>query len=238
MSIDEICDKYGIENYTINDDKSIDVNGDVNLKLLTITKLPLKFGSVSGYFDCPLGLTTLEGSPKYVGGNFNCSSNELTSLSGSPESVGGHFDCTNNKLITLEGGPVSVDGDFDCSNNKLTDLKGSPNKVGWSFKCFNNELTDLKGSPEYIGDNLFCSNNKITSLENNTKHIGIRIWINNNPISNILGTNIVYEDLSAFNSFRILKDGVINLKRLKYFYSIFDFDTIDLDLIKKFYKIV
>ena len=29
MSIDEICKKYGIENYTINDDGSIDVDGDV-----------------------------------------------------------------------------------------------------------------------------------------------------------------------------------------------------------------
>ena len=219
MSIEKICEKYGITNYTINEDGSINVDRNVNLNSFVITKLPLKFGIVSG--------------------NFDCAHNKLTTLEGGPESVGGHFDCTNNKLTTLEGGPESVDGDFDCSNNKLTDLKGSPNKVGWTFKCFKNELTSLKGSPEYIGDNLFCSYNKITSLENNTKHLGVRIWVNDNPISSIVGRNIEYEHLSAFNSFRILKDDVINLKRLKYFYSIFAFDTDYLDPIdKKFYKIV
>ena len=31
MSIQEICKKYGISNYTINDDKSIDVDGSVEI---------------------------------------------------------------------------------------------------------------------------------------------------------------------------------------------------------------
>ena len=30
MSIEEICEKYGIENYTINDDGSIDVDDHVS----------------------------------------------------------------------------------------------------------------------------------------------------------------------------------------------------------------
>jgi hypothetical protein len=33
----------------------------------------------------------LEGAPKEVGGDFNCSYNDLTSLEGAPEKIGGTF---------------------------------------------------------------------------------------------------------------------------------------------------
>ena len=47
-----ICKKYGIENYTINSDGSIDVNGNVDLYDESLTELPLTFNKVTGYFDC------------------------------------------------------------------------------------------------------------------------------------------------------------------------------------------
>ena len=93
--IQSVCQKYGIRNYTINDDGSIDVNGDVDLYYTQLTKLPLKFGFVSGYFDCSdNNLTTLEGGPRQVGGYFNCSENQLTTLEGGPREVGGSFNCS------------------------------------------------------------------------------------------------------------------------------------------------
>ena len=46
------CFKYGIINYTINKDFSIDVNENVNLSNRGLKKLPLKFNKVNGYFDC------------------------------------------------------------------------------------------------------------------------------------------------------------------------------------------
>jgi hypothetical protein len=70
----EFCKKY-LKNYTINTDNTVDVDGDVNLyhKLGNMKKLPVKFGKVSGGFYCSISkLTTLEGCPKYVGGNFWC----------------------------------------------------------------------------------------------------------------------------------------------------------------------
>ena len=70
----EFCEKY-LYNYTINPDGSIDVNGGVNLysRLGNMEKLPVRFGKVSGYFTCYRNkLTTLEGCPNYVGGNFQC----------------------------------------------------------------------------------------------------------------------------------------------------------------------
>ena len=95
-----ICEKYNIENYTINDDGSIDVDGNVNLSYKNLTQLPLTFNKVTGYFDCGRnGLTSLKGCPKWVGRGFYCSNNRLTSLEFSPDYVGGDFRCSSNKLI-------------------------------------------------------------------------------------------------------------------------------------------
>jgi len=125
--IDSICEEYGIRNYTINEDGSIDVDGDVYLYDKGLTKLPLKFRNVSGYFYCNNNqLVSLEGSPKRVGGNFSCNSSQLVSLEGGPESVGENFSCYNNKLTTLEGCPESVSGYFNCSNNQLVNFNGFP----------------------------------------------------------------------------------------------------------------
>ena len=126
-NIDYICQKYDIENYTINEDESIDVNGDVNFFNKNLTKLQLKFRNVSGSFNCSSNqLTSLEGAPQSVGGNFVCSFNQLTSLDGAPQSVGGYFNCDNNQLTTLEGCPQSVGGYFSCRNNKLFNLEFVP----------------------------------------------------------------------------------------------------------------
>ena len=94
-----ICEKYGIKNYTINDDGSIDVNGDVYLSFKDLTELPLTFNKVTGWFDCSYNnLTTLKGCPRWVGSSFICSYNNLTSLEFSPDYVGSNFWCQYNKL--------------------------------------------------------------------------------------------------------------------------------------------
>ena len=107
-----ICEKYGIENYTINPDGSIDVNGDVNLCNFGLTELPLIFNRVTGYFLCD--------------------DNKLTSLKGSPRWIGGYFDCRYNRLTSLEFSPEYVGSDFWCNNNKLTD-NYCDSEIGGSF---------------------------------------------------------------------------------------------------------
>ena len=98
-SIPDICKQYNITNYTINDDESIDVNGDVWLDNKGLTELPLTFNKVSGWFSCGSNqLTTLKGSPKWVGLYFICDINKLTSLEFSPDYVGGDFYCRYNYL--------------------------------------------------------------------------------------------------------------------------------------------
>ena len=136
MDIDSICEKYGIRNYTINSDGSIDVNGNVDLshnwsssRLKTsksndkLTKLPLSFRNVTGHFSCE--------------------NNELTSLQGSPQIVGGEFACFNNKLTSLEGCPEIIGSDFYCNVNELMDFKGVSEFFERDFYCYKNPIYDI-----------------------------------------------------------------------------------------------
>ena len=206
MSIEELCEKFNLKDYTINDDGSIDVDNhvflgtyDLSAEIGYLDELPLNFNKVTGDFYCNEHvLTTLKGSPKWVGGDFNCiqnnltdlkggpeyvgedlyvARNSLTSLEGSPEKVGGHFSCQyNDKLLSLKGGPKEVIGNYQCQEIGLTSLEGSPEKVGGTFNCYKNKLTSLKGSPEYIGIDFNCSMNKLTSLEGCPKFVGGNIY--------------------------------------------------------------
>jgi hypothetical protein len=117
--IDKICKKYKIKNYTINPDGSIDVDGNVNLGNKFLTKLPIKFNKVSGWFDCSWNeLTSLEGCPKEVGRHFYCYDNKLTCLIGGPNIVNS-FNCNRNNLISLEGFPIEVGKYFYFDDNPI-----------------------------------------------------------------------------------------------------------------------
>ena len=119
----QLCKKYNIQNYSINPDLSIDVEGNVYLDRLQLSYLPLRFSRVGGDFNCYSNqLTTLEGGPREVGGHFVCFSNRLTTLEGGPREVGGYFDCSSNRLTTLDGGPREVIGRFDFSNNPVYEI--------------------------------------------------------------------------------------------------------------------
>jgi hypothetical protein len=69
--IERLCNEYGIENWTINSDGLVDVEGYVDLSRSGLTKIPINFGRVEGNFYCPNnGLTTLKGASREVGGLF------------------------------------------------------------------------------------------------------------------------------------------------------------------------
>lgn len=125
--IDSICKKYNIKNYTINSDGTVDVDGDVNLYKKGLTELPLRFGKVTRSLNCASNnLETLEGSPHWVGIDFECRDNRLTSLKGSPQYVGKDFSCSVNRLNTLECGPNVVLGSYWCNDNIIINFKGFP----------------------------------------------------------------------------------------------------------------
>jgi len=78
--------KYHIKNYTINDDMSISVNGNVDLSDKNLKSIPIKFKEVTGYFYCSYNqLTSLKYCPETVGGDFWCSYNQITNFDGLPE---------------------------------------------------------------------------------------------------------------------------------------------------------
>ena len=129
----KICKEYNIKNYTIRDDGTVDVKGDVYLSFRDLKELPIKFGIVIGNFYCNNNqLTSLVGSPKELVGIFDCYKNQLTSLVGAPEKVGDNFYCSNNQLTSLKGAPLIVEGYFDCHNNKI-ELEPPLTKISGKF---------------------------------------------------------------------------------------------------------
>ena len=142
-------------NLTRNADGSYDASGDVVIdrRLVKDGKLIIRFGRVSGNFDCSrTNLTTLEGAPEKVGGYFDCNRNRLASLKGAPKEVGGAFWCDYNRLTTLEGAPKKVGGDFVCSRNELTTLKGAPTEVGGGFWCGHNSKKFTRNDVEAVSN--------------------------------------------------------------------------------------
>tara|TARA_B100000497_G_scaffold108145_1_gene126144 strand:+ start:972 stop:1568 length:597 start_codon:yes stop_codon:yes gene_type:complete len=194
QSIIQLCEGYNISYYTINDDGSIDVDGDVSFINLGLTELPLKFNKVSG--------------------DFYCAHNNLTTLKGCPIEVGEIFNCNYNELTSLEYSPIKVGDDFCCTENNLTDLKGCPEKVGGVFLITDNNITDLKEFPKLVGGYTYLLSNPIGSIS----------------------TSMDIDFVRAFNSYKVLKDGVINLKRLKYLMEQFD-KPINIEEIKKHYEV-
>ena len=138
-SIETKLKEFGIENYTINEDGVIDVDGDVDISRRRLDKIPFKFGVVAG--------------------DFNCSNNKLTSLRGCPKDVGNHFICSYNKLKDLIGGPQEVGVSYLCSNNQLDSLEGCAGDIGENFYCLGNKLEMLDCS-SVIDGCIYCKSNK------------------------------------------------------------------------------
>ena len=101
--IDQICKKYGIEDYIINSDGTIDTYGKIDLSYKDISKIPLVFNRVIGNFYCiNNSLTSLVNSPNEVIGNFSFGDNSVSSFKGVPDIVKGILGCYNNLITSLD----------------------------------------------------------------------------------------------------------------------------------------
>jgi len=149
---EEFLNKHTKGTWTLNPVTGlVDVEGDFDCSEQNLEDFQgVKFGKVSGHFDCPRNkLTSLEGAPQVVGGHFDCSSNFLTSLEGAPKEVGGwDFYCHKNNLTSLEGAPQKVRGNFFCYSNNLTSLAGAPQEMGGRFWCDEFELKKVEWNLE------------------------------------------------------------------------------------------
>ena len=141
---DVIIKKYINDNYTItgnltiSKDHVVDCNGGVTVDNGSITSLTnglFRWGKIESYFDCNgCNITSLEGSPKEVGGYFDCSyCKNITTLEGAPKETDGYFSCSRcDKLETLKGAPKWVGSCLyckSCKNLKITDSDRKKYKI-------------------------------------------------------------------------------------------------------------
>jgi hypothetical protein len=152
--------------YTLNNDGTYDVIGDVDFSNHDLSYIPFKFKKVTGDFSChDCGLKSLYNCPIEVGGYFNCSYNKLTNLIDGPEIVGNTYLCSHNKIESLEGAPREINGHFNCFHNSLKGLEGSPVEVYGNFNCSNNKLESLEHMPLEIGGDFFVFYNDLKELD-------------------------------------------------------------------------
>ncbi len=175
-----------------NPDGSIDVYGNVDISYKRLTKIPWKFGYVSGDFDCSWNeIESLEGSPQTVDGNFKCSRTLINNCIGGPVVVSGNFYCSFNKNIqSLEGAPETVGGNFTCSYNKqLQTVEDFSKDVGGNISCsFNSKLSSYKGFPSLINGK--CSmtfNPKCVTLEGGPTKVDGDFNCANGHLINLIG---------------------------------------------------
>lgn len=160
IDIERTCLQYQIENYSINSDGSIDVDGNVDLSSRNLTILPIKFKRIMGDFHIQNNqLATLYGSPIAIGRNFNCFNNLLTNFSGGPKWVGGDLYAYNNKLSILKGSPHEVVGNYFISgNDKLSNLVGCTLKIGGNFSFDDTLVSTFSGDEDIEFEGTFFLN--------------------------------------------------------------------------------
>ena len=121
--INKICHEYGISNYVINRDESVDVNENVFIDNIDLETFPFKFGKIRG--------------------GFYCADNKLITLKNGPIEVSGDFSCSSNKLTTLEYGPKIVNGNYYCISNNLKDVTGFPHNFHGVVNAHDNPVYEI-----------------------------------------------------------------------------------------------
>jgi hypothetical protein len=94
---------HKIKNFIIQDDLTVNVNGDVNLKDCHLSILPIQFGIVLGSFNISDNyLKTLKGSPIEVGEDFSFDSNKIKSFKYAPQKVGKLIYAVDNPIYKIK----------------------------------------------------------------------------------------------------------------------------------------
>ena len=97
----------------------VNVDGDFECSKGITDFKGVKFGTVTGNFNCPVNsLTTLQGAPQSVGGDFECERNNITSLDGVPKRIGGLFTYPKNL-----GSEAAVKNELNNRNSKVSELQ-------------------------------------------------------------------------------------------------------------------
>lgn len=188
-------DKMSIDNYTINKDLTVDVDGNVYISNKKLKFIPVQF--------------------IYVSGSFECQNNELSSLKGCPYKVDNHFNCGDNKLTSLEYGPsiVNIHGynSYCCYNNNIINLKGYPTNLAYNANGENDDGDDFYYNPIYVFLNLLSKRFKGCNLSTLINYIndydvfvGNRIYLSR--FKEALYMSDIEEELKSKFNIEELKD--------------------------------
>jgi hypothetical protein len=227
----------GTKGIIVNDNGTVDAHGSVNSRgIYNFDRLPVDFYKVSGPFKCPMvGLTTLDGAPKFVGGAADFSNNRLTKFKNQIEKVFA-LNIASNLFESLQNGP-QVTHFYDCSSNRLTDLVGAPVKLDVTFDCSNNKfLTTLNGCPE--AQQILARSCNLKTLEGApsvTQRFDIR---SNSNLTSLNGLPNVTNELSltAYPHLPLLRLLFVDCSLFLYRPDSLNFQSNLIDLINKYHK--
>ncbi len=154
--IENWCDNNMIENYTINDDLTVDVNDNVILYLVEMNSLPIQFGYVKGDFILgENGLTTLKGVPHTVDGDFICGGNNIRDLDYFPKNINSRIILLNNDLHSYTS-PLSSANNMIWISNIIPGLSYLDiDEYGYYKYNIDDYLVWNEGAKEFFENNLF-----------------------------------------------------------------------------------
>ena len=131
--IEKWLNNFNILNYTINNDLTIDLKNDLYLRNCSIKEFPnyIQFNNVAGSVSlADIGLISLRGCPRKIGGFFSCGYNLITSFTGGPEEIlisstysrgnSGYGYAASNlkKLVSIEGLAKTINGNLWMIDNR------------------------------------------------------------------------------------------------------------------------
>lgn len=162
--IDRLCELHEIKDYTINDDGTIDVVGEINWGFKRWKKLPLKFRKVDGNFLIfnNHNLVSLEGCPTEVTGSFKFSAQEITSMKHVPEKVGKDFTVSSFKMKKFDYFPKEIGGELSIFNSRIETLDLLPKEVFGKVSITENMfLRSIKGIPSIVHGNVLINGSRV-----------------------------------------------------------------------------
>ena len=155
--IQKWLDDHDVTNYTINQDNTVDVAGDLNLNGLRFKKLPVTFNKVDGsiYLVSSL-LETLEGLPATVPGDLHLNATKLQTTKGMPSQIDGSLDISESVFPTFVGSGLKIiEADLILTKTIIKSFDECP-EVGGDIRLENaSGFTSLAGMPEAIGGGFY-----------------------------------------------------------------------------------
>jgi hypothetical protein len=175
QDIKNACYQLGITSIVINDDLTVDVNGNVDLKDTDLIELPVKFNRINGYFDVRYNqnLVNTDNFPVYVKDNLFASYCGIKELTDMPLEIGGSLDISFNELseITFSKeratlGKCKIGLNLYAQNNYFYDLSENPFEVGQSIDLSYCKLYDMYGIQQTVNGLLNLNGNQIDTYAN------------------------------------------------------------------------